>query len=68
MFAWIPQYIFSKDIQYIRESDLGSKRRIENLERGNIIFIVDRNVRTNMEAGNKNLEVLGNITRSRKND
>ena len=27
MFAWIPQYIFSKDIQYIRESDLGTKRR-----------------------------------------
>ena len=27
MFAWIPQYIFSKDIQYIRESDLGTKRQ-----------------------------------------
>jgi hypothetical protein len=62
MFAWIPQYIYSKDIQYIRESDLGTIGVLENLEKNNTIFIVDRNVRTNMEAGNKNLEVLGNIT------
>jgi hypothetical protein len=62
MFTWVPQYIFDKDIQYIREGDLGTHGLLENLERGKIIFIVDRNIRTSMEEGNKNLEALDGIT------
>jgi hypothetical protein len=62
MFTWVPQYIFDKDIQYVREGDLGAHGLLENLEKGKIIFIVDRNIRTSMEEGSKNLDVLDGIT------
>jgi Dolichyl-phosphate-mannose-protein mannosyltransferase len=62
IFVWIPEYVFDKDIKYIKETfDFGNI--LEELDKSrNIIFLVDRGVAEDIKDGNENLDLLNGNT------
>lgn len=62
IFVWIPEYVFDKDIKYIKETfDIGSI--VEEFDKSrNIIFLVDRRVAEDIKDGNENLNLMDGNT------
>jgi hypothetical protein len=65
IFVWVPEYIFNKDIQYVKERDLDSTPLLGSHNNSrNVIFLVDRNIGNSIEEGNKYLRKLDDDTYS----